>query len=143
MYDYNDNTENNNPSKTDNNNKFLGTLSKYIHEVESELDIMLPGSAPLQFLSYYRMIDRIISQKLSKNIIIKLLCPLDEDSRNLTKQLAHFVGYRSVKISLPKTSAKSSLFIRDKKDIFSFSICVKMHQGTKENKRSNDTIFSV
>ena len=80
MYDYNDDTENNNPSKTGNGNKFLGTLSKFIHAVESELDIMLPGSASLQFLSDYRIIDRIISQKLSKNIIIKLLCPLDEDS---------------------------------------------------------------
>ena len=98
MYDYIDNTENNNPSKTD--NKFLGTLSKFIHAVESELDIMLPGSASLQFLSYYKMIDRIISQKLRKNIIINLLCRLDEDSRNPTKQLASFVGYRSVKISL-------------------------------------------
>ena len=132
MYDYNDNTDNNSPSETETENKFLGTLSKFIHEVESELDIMLPGSAPLQFLLYYRMIDRIISQKLSKNIIIKLLCPLDEDSRNLTKQLAHFVGYRSVKISLPKTSAKSSLFIRDKKDIFSFSICVKRREKKRE-----------
>ena len=141
MYDYNDNTQNNSPSETE--NKFLGTLSKFIHEVESELDIMLPGSASLQFLSYYRMIDRIISQKRSKNIIIKLLCPLDEDSRNLTKQLAHFVGYRSVKISLPKTSAKSSLFIRDKKDIFPFSICVKRQEEKRENKGSNNTIFSV
>jgi len=143
MYDYNDHTENNNPSKTDNNNKLLGTLSKFIDGVESELDIMLPGSASLQLLSDYRMIDRIISQKLSKNVIIKLLCPLDEDSRSLTKQLARFVGYRSVKMSLPKTSANSSLFIRDNKDIFSFSISMKMHQGKKENKRSNDTIFSV
>jgi len=143
MYDYNDHTENNNPSKTDKNNKLLGTLSKFIDRVESELDIMLPGSASLQLLSDYRMIDRIISQKLSKNVIIKLLCPLDEDSRSLTKQLARFVGYRSVKMSLPKTSANSSLFIRDNKDIFSFSISVKMHQGKKENKRSNDTIFSV
>ena len=143
MYDYNDDTENNNPSKTANGNKFLGRLSKFIHAVESELDIMLPGSASLQFLSDYRIIDRIISQKLSKNIIIKLLCPLDEDSRSLTKQLAHFVGYRSVKISLPKTSANSSLFIRDSKDIFSFSICEKMQQDKKENKSSNDAIFSV
>ena len=143
MYDYNDDTENNNPSKTGNGNKFLGTLSKFIQAVESELDIMLPGSASLQFLSDYRIIDRIISQKLSKNIIIKLLCPLDEDSRSLTKQLAHFVGYRSVKISLPKTSANSSLFIRDSKDIFSFSICEKMQQDKKENKSSNDAIFSV
>jgi hypothetical protein len=46
-------------------------------------------------------------------------------------------------MSLPKTSANSSLFIRDNNDIFSFSICVKMHQGKKENKSSNDTIFSV
>ncbi len=143
MYNYNDDTENKNPSKTGNGNEFLGTLSKFIHTVESELDIMLPGSASLQFLSDYRIIDRIISQKLSKNIIIKLLCPLDEDSRSLTKQLAHFVGYRSVKISLPKTSANSSLFIRDSKDIFSFSICDKLQQDKKENKSSNDAIFSV
>ena len=143
MYHYNDDTENNNPSKTGNGNKFLGTLSKFIHTVESELDIMLPGSASLQFLSDYRIIDRIISQKLSKNIIIKLLCPLDEDSRSLTKQLAHFVGYRSVKISLPKTSANSSLFIRDSKDIFSFSIYDNMQQDKKENKSNNDAIFPV
>src|SRR5919199_232288 len=143
MYDYNDDTENNNPSKTGNGNKFLGTLSKFIHSVESELDIMLPGSASLQFLSDYRIIDRIISQKLSKNIIIKLLCPLDEDSRSLTKQLAHFVGYRSVKISLPITSANSSLFIRDSKDIFSFSIYDNMQQDKKENKSNNDAILPV
>ena len=144
MYDYNDNTENNNPSKTDNNNKFLGTLSKYIDAVESELDIMLPGSASLQFLSDYRMIDRIISQKLAKNIIIRLLCPLDENSARLTKQLVPFVGYRSINLSLPNAPSNSLLFIRDNQDIFSFSIeTQRQQQQQRDNNKDSDTIFSV
>ncbi len=144
MYDYNDNTENNNPSKTDNNNKFLGTLSKFIDGVESELDIMLPGSASLQFLSDYRMIDRIISQKLAKNIIIRLLCPLDENSARLTKQLVPFVGYRSINLSLPNTPPNSLLFIRDNQDIFSFSIeTQRQQQQQRDNNKDSYTIFSV
>ena len=144
MYDYNDNTENNNPSKTDNNNKFLGTLSKFIDGVESEMDIMLPGSASLQFLSDYRMIDRIISQKLAKNIIIRLLCPLDENSARLTKQLVPFVGYRSINLSLPNTPSNSLLFIRDNQDIFSFSIETQsQQQQQRDNNKDSYTIFSV
>jgi signal transduction histidine kinase len=148
MYDYNDNTENNNPSKTDNNNKFLGTLSKFIDGVESEMDIMLPGSASLQFLSDYRMIDRIISQKLAKNIIIRLLCPLDENSARLTKQLVPFVGYRSINLSLPNTPSNSLFFIRDNQDIFSFSIETQRQQQQQQqqqhdNNKDSDTIFSV
>jgi signal transduction histidine kinase len=145
MYDYNDNTENNNPSKTDNNNKFLGTLSKFIDGVESEMDIMLPGSASLQFLSDYRMIDRIISQKLAKNIIIRLLCPLDENSARLTKQLVPFVGYRSINLSLPNTSSNSLFFIRDNQDIFSFSIETQRQQQQQQhdNNKDSDTVFSV
>ena len=141
MYDYNDNTHNNSPSETE--NKFLGALSKFIHEVESELDIMLPGSASLQFLWYYKIIDYIISQKLAKNIIIRLLCPLDENSVRLTKQLVPFVGYRSINLSLPNTPSNSLFFIRDNKDIFSFSICVKSREKKIENNGSNNTIFSV
>ena len=49
------------------------------------MDIMSPGIASLQFLSYYKIIDYIISQKLAKNIIIKFLCPFDEDSTRLTE----------------------------------------------------------
>jgi hypothetical protein len=144
MYDYNDNTENNNPSKTDNNNKFLGTLSKFIDGVESEMDIMLAGSASLQFLSDYRMIDRIISQKLAKNIIIRLLCPLDENSARLTKQLVPFVGYRSINLSLPNTPSNSLLFIRDNQDIFSFSIeTQRQQQQQRDNNKDSYTIFSV
>jgi signal transduction histidine kinase len=144
MYDYNDNTENNNPSKTDNNNKFLGTLSKFIDGVESEMDIMLPGSASLQFLSDYRTIDRIISQKLAKNIIIRLLCPLDENSARLTKQLVPFVGYRSINLSLPNAPSNSLLFIRDNQDIFSFSIeTQRQQQQQRDNNKDSDTIFSV
>ena len=149
MYKYNEHTDNNNnkdnPSTID--KKFLDALSEFIQSVESEMDIMLPGSASLQFLSYYKIIDHIISQKLAKNIIIKLLCSLDEDSGRLTKQLVPFVGYRSIKLSLPKTSANSLLFIRDKQDIFSFSMDIRKKQQHDESKRENhkasDTIFSV
>jgi hypothetical protein len=145
MYDYNEHTNNsNNPPKID--KKFLDTLSEFIHSGESELDIMLPRSASLQFLSYYKIIDHIISQKLSKNIIIRLLCPLDKDSRNLTKQLVPFVGYKSIKLSLPKTSTSSLFFIRDKKDILYSTIDIQKQQYDKENREntnSNDTIFSV
>ena len=133
----------NNPPKI--GKKFLDTLSEFIHSVESEMDIMLPGSASLRFLSYYKIIDHIISQKLSKNIIIKILCPRDEDSIRLTKQLVPFVGHNSIKLSLPKTSASSLLFIRDKQDIFSFSIDIQKQQYDKENRENTNgnTIFSV
>ncbi len=143
MYNHNEHTINNNPSKID--NKFLDAIAEFIRSVESELDIMLYGSTSLRFLSHYKMIDLIISQKLVKNIIIRLLCPLDEDSRILTKQLFPFAGYKSVKITLPKSS-NSSLFIRDKQAIFSFSIDTQRQQydkGKGENKTSNNTIFSV
>jgi signal transduction histidine kinase len=133
----------NNPPKI--GKKFLDTLSEFIHSVESEIDIMLPGSASLRFLSYYKIIDHIMSQKLSKNIIIKMLCPLDEDSIRLTKQLVPFVGYKSIKLSLPKTSVSSLFFIRDKQDIFSFSIDIQKQQYDIENRENtnSNTIFSV
>jgi signal transduction histidine kinase len=144
MYDYNEHIiKNNNLPKI--GKKFLDTLSEFIHSVESEIDIMLLGSTSLRFLSYHKIIDHIISQKLSKNIIIKILCPRDEDSIRLTKQLVPLVGYNSIKLSLPKTSASSLLFIRDKQDIFSFSIDIQKQQcdiESRENTNSN-TIFSV
>lgn len=144
MYDYNEHIiKNNNPPKI--RKKFLDALSEFIHSVESEMDIMLPRSASLQFLSYYKIIDHIISQKLSKNIIIKMLCPLDEDSTRLTKRLVPFVGYKSIKLSLPKTSANSLFFIRDKQDIFSFSIDIQKQQYDIENRENtnSNTILSV
>src|SRR5919197_896827 len=147
MHDYNEHTNNNNNNPPKIDNKFLGVLYEFIHSVESELDIMLPESASLQFMSYFKIIDHIISQKLSKNIIIKLLRTLDEDSRKLTKQLVPFVAYKSIKLSLPKGSANSLLLIRDKQDIFSFSIDIQKQQyDNKENNRENkniNTIFSV
>ena len=145
MYNHNERIiNNNNPSKVD--NKFLDAIAEFIRSIESELDIMLYDSTSLRFLSHYKIIDLIISQKLVKNIIIRLLCPLDEDSRILTKQLVPFAGYKSISITLPKSSANSSLFIRDKQDIFSFSIDTKIQQydkGNVENKTSNNAIFSV
>lgn len=129
MYEYNERTDNNhdNPSKID--KKFLDALSEFIQSIESELDIMLPRSASLQFLSYYKIIDYIISQKLNNNIIIRLLCPLDEDSGRLTKQLVPFVGYKSIKLSLPKTLANSLFFVRDKKDIFLLQLIYKSNNN--------------
>jgi hypothetical protein len=102
--------------------KFPDALFEFIRLVESEIDIMLTGSASLRLLSRNKLIDQIISQKLSKNIIIKMLCPLDEDGTRLMKQLAPFVGFKSIKLSLSKSTASSSSFIRDNQDIFSFSI---------------------
>jgi hypothetical protein len=90
MYEHNQHTDNNNSIKID--KKFLDALYEFIRSVEFELDMMFPGFASLQFLSYYKITDYIISQKLSKNIIIRILCPLDEDNGKLTKQLVPFIG---------------------------------------------------
>ena len=122
--------------------KFLDKLSDFIQSVESEMDIMLPGITSLQFLTYYKIIDYVISQKLTKNIIIRLLCPLDEDSTRLTKLLVPFVGYRSIKPSLPKTPSNSLFFIRDKQDIFSFSVNMQVQPHQHDN-RDSDNIFSL
>ena len=139
MYGYNKHSDDNNKDNSSRiDKKFLDALSGFIQSVELEMDIILPGFTSMQFLSYYNIIDYIISQKLSKNIIIKMLCSLDEDSGKLIKQLVPFIGYKSIKLSLPKTSSNSLLFIRDKRDIFSFSV----QQNDKENKGS-DTIFYV
>ena len=108
------------PPKID--KKFLDRLSAFIQSVESEMDIMLPGIASLQFLSYSKIIHYVISQKLAKNIIIRLICPFNEDSTRLTTHLIPFIGYRSIKTSLPKTLSNSVFLIRDKRDIFSFSV---------------------
>jgi signal transduction histidine kinase len=146
---YNTKESNNNLQTID--KKFLDALFEFIHSVESEIDIMLPESPSLQFLSYCKIIDYLISQKLSKNIIIKMLCPFDENSRKLIKQIVPFIVYQSINLSLHKTAeaatvSSSLLFIRDKHDIFSFSIDV--HQFDKENKDYNEdknknSIFTV
>jgi signal transduction histidine kinase len=144
MCEHNEHTENNNnnyyPSKID--KKFLDRLSEFIQSVESEMDIMLPGITSLQFLSYYKIIDYIISQKLAKNIIIRLLCSFDEDSMRLTKHLVPFIGYRSIKPSLSKTQSNSLFFLRDKQDIFSFSVNMQI-QPHQHDKQDSDTIFSL
>ena len=146
---YNTKESNNNPQAID--KRFLDTLFEFIHSVQSEIDIMLPESASLQFLSYCKIIDYLISQKLSKNIIIKMLCPFDENSKKLIKQIVPFIVYQSINLSSHKTAAaatvpNSLLFIRDKHDIFSFSIDIQ--QNDKENKDDNgkknkNSIFSV
>ena len=145
---YNAKESNNKPQTID--KKFLDALFEFIHSVESEIDIMLPESASLQFLSYCKIIDYLISQKLSKNIIIKMLCPFDGYSRKLIKQIVPFIVYQSIKLSSHKTAAatvpNSLLFIRDKQDIFSFSIYI--HQYDKENtdyneNKNKNSVFSV
>ena len=116
-YKVNDNN-NHYPSKID--KKFLDKLSEFIQSVESEMDIMLPGITSLQFLTYYKIIDYVISQKLTKNIIIRLLCPFDEDSARLTKLLVPFIGYRSIKPSLPKTLIKFLVLYQGQAGCFFF-----------------------
>src|SRR5690349_24374376 len=93
------------PSKID--KKFLDRLYEFINSVESQMDIILPGIAGMQFLSYYNIIDAIISQKLAKNIIIRLLCPFDDNSARLNLHLVPFIGYRSIKPSLPLAPSNS------------------------------------
>ncbi|MGN6709450.1 MAG: sensor histidine kinase [Candidatus Nitrosocosmicus sp.] len=132
--------QNNNyyPSKID--KKFLDRLYEFIHSVESQMDILLPGIAGMQFLSYYKIIDDIITQKLAKNIIIRLLCPFDDDNAWLNKHLVPYIGYRSIKPSLPLTPSNSLFFIRDKREIFSFSVNIKGKMHLHCNQAS-DTIF--
>jgi hypothetical protein len=140
---------NNNPRTID--KKFLDALFEFIHSVESELDIMLPQSASLLFLSYYKVIDYLISQKRSKDVIIRLLCTFDENTSKLIKKIVPFIGYKSIKLSSSKTAtipvAGSLVFIRDKQDIFSFSIdrqqYDKENKEDNENRNKNDNIFSV
>ena len=78
MYDHNERAGkgNNNHNQSKMDKIFLGKLSKFIQSVESEMDILLPGPASLQFMSYYKIIDNIISQKLAKNIIISYYAQL-------------------------------------------------------------------
>jgi hypothetical protein len=73
---YNDKKSNNNYPQTI-DKKFLDALFEFIHSVEFEMDMMLPQTASLRFLSYYKVSNYLISQKLSKNIIIRLLCAFD------------------------------------------------------------------
>ena len=79
-----------------------------------------------------------------------MLCQLDEDNGRLTKRLVPFIGYKSIKPTLPKTSTNSLFFIRDKQDIFSFSIDIQKQQqyyNNKDNSENNNkdsgTIFFV
>jgi two-component sensor histidine kinase len=143
MHEDNKHTQNNNnnvhTSKID--KEFLDRLSEFIQSVESEMDIMLPGIESLQFLSSYKIIDYVISQKLAKNIIIRLLCPFDENSTGLMKNLIPFVGYRSIKTSLPNTQSNSLFFIRDKHDIFSFSINMKAQPYRQDFQGGDNTIY--
>jgi signal transduction histidine kinase len=157
MYEYNRHLNNNNGNNSLKIDKeFLDALSEFIQSVEFEMDIMLPRSASLRFLSYYKIIDYIISQKLNKNITIKMLCSLDEDNVKLIKQLIPFIGCKSIKPSLPKTPVNSLFFIRDKQDTFSFSIEMQTqkqqrpYQYNKTNsdngenrKEDSETIFFV
>ena len=131
MYNHNERIiNNNNLSKVD--NKFLDAIAEFIRSIESELDIMLYDSTSLRFLSHYKIIDLIISQKLVKNIIIRLLCPLDEDSRILTKQLVPFAGYKSVNITLPKAQQTLRYLLETDKIFFLFQLIHKDNNMIKE-----------
>jgi signal transduction histidine kinase len=159
MFEYDKYTDNNNTNRNTPSSKiekkFLDALSEFIQSVQSQMDLMLPASASLQFLSYYKILDYVLSQKLAKNIIVRLLCPLDEDSASLTKHLVPFIGYRSIKLSLPNMQSNSLFFIRDKQDLFCFSIDMQrqhlqQHQQHQQHEhkhehdiKDDDSIFCV
>jgi signal transduction histidine kinase len=123
------------------NKGFLDALFEFIRSVESELDIMLPQSSSLQYLSNNKVIDYLITQRLSKNVIIRLLCAFDENTIETIKKSVPFIGYKSIKLSSPITEASSLVFIRDKQDIFSFSI--NALQDDNEDRKKEDNIFSI
>jgi signal transduction histidine kinase len=146
MHEHNEragnNNNNNNYYQSKINKKFLDSLSKFIQSVESQMDIMLPGAASLQFLSRYKIFDFIISQKLTKNIIIRLLCPLNDNNTQLTQQLVPFIGYRSIKPILSNSSSNSLFLIKDKQDIFSISVNMQRHSYQHDNQ-DIDTVFTL
>lgn len=129
------------------NKGFLDALFEFIRSVESELDIMLPQSSSLQYLSNNKVIDYLITQRLGKNVIIRLLCTFDENTIETIKKLVPFIGYKSIKLSSPITEASSLVFIRDKQDIFSFSINAlqddKNNKHDIEDRKKEDNIFSI
>ena len=129
------------------NKGFLDALFEFIRSVESELDIMLPQSSSLQYLSNNKVIDYLITQRLGKNVIIRLLCTFDENTIETIKKLVPFIGYKSIKLSSPITEASSLVFIRDKQDIFSFSINAlqddKNDKHDIEDRKKEDNIFSI
>ena len=129
------------------NKGFLDALFEFIRSVESELDIMLPQSSSLQYLSNNKVIDYLITQRLGKNVIIRLLCTFDENTIETIKKLVPFIGYKSIKLSSPITEASSLVFIRDKQDIFSFSINAlqddKNNKHDIEARKKEDNIFSI
>lgn len=129
------------------NKEFLDALFEFIRSVESELDIMLPQSSSLQYLSNNKVIDYLITQRLGKNVIIRLLCTFDENTIETIKKLVPFIGYKSIKLSSPITEASSLVFIRDKQDIFSFSINAlqddKNNKHDIEDRKKEDNIFSI
>lgn len=102
---YNAKESNNSNSRTV-DKKFHDAFFEFIHSVESELDIILPQPASLRFLFHYKVIDYLISQKLTKNIIVRLLCTFDESTSTLIKKIVPFIGYKSIRLSSPMTGSK-------------------------------------
>jgi signal transduction histidine kinase len=125
---------NNNPRIID--RAFLNALLEFIGSVESELDMLLPHSSSLQFLSSYKVIDYLITQRRQKNIIIRLLCDIDDNTTEIVKKLVPFMGYKSIKPASSNAAAISLVFIRDKQDIFSASI----HMQQNDKKNNTDTV---
>lgn len=127
---------------------FIEKLNHFIESVESEMDVMLSGPSSLCFLTNYKIIENVMSQKLSKNINMRVLCPQNEDAILITNHLVPFIGYRSIKLSLPKSLPNSILFIKDKQNLFSFSVKVQNHnqnqnQSNKHNSQVENHIFSL
>ena len=126
---------------------FLDSLLEFIRSAESELDIMLPHSSALHLLSYYKVIDYLITQRRQKDILIRLICAFDDNTSKIIRKMVPFLGYKSIKPASTQAEAIPLVFIRDKQDIFSISI--NKHQYDKksvndtESENIDNSIFSV
>lgn len=121
---------------------FLDKLFDLLDLANSELDIMLVGSNSLRFLIEYKIIDSVVSQKLSKNIAIRMLCSIDAEKKLLQKYLVPYIGIESLKLSLPKSSMNLIMFTKDKKELFCFSLN-SQRASSNNSDQYNDPRFSL
>jgi signal transduction histidine kinase len=121
------------------NKAFLDRISNFVELAHSELDIVLLGNDSLRFVIDCKIVDFIVSQKLSKNMVIRILCSIAAEKKLLQKYIVPFIGFDSVKLTLPESSMSLIQFTRDKKELVCFSFNRNRTLSTNQNqvKRSS------